>query len=1375
MHKGLTSQEWATFEQLPGAATDNFESLWRALVRGCYGGVGRFVQYKNHPGVEFLIRLSASSSELGDDGTVVGWQCKYFQTLRTGRALTLTQRHEIERSLQETRDKSPEISVWILCVPAKLPKRDVDWLLGKSTESFRVECWDDGDIAEKIDQASNGALIRAAYFGHLAFTADDLLYASRVAYEPIKSRWLKDVHFCTDAEREIRRLLFEPEVRNDFAEAVANLSEMKPYFRGNGDSIRSELLQLIEGIECTANDLVTSFTKGEWFDGRELHEKVVCAARRLRVATIQLKRERDPLAIVTQNALYFVRQIDKIASGIIRDVEVPSVAVVADAGCGKTHMSIALVENGSVHRSGGVLMLAKELSREAGIESLIAKIYLRSGYKIQSVVELLVALNEYGERNKCRVPWVIDGLNESQDPSQWKEILSRISLLIKNDYPRVLLVVTLRTGQCSTGEYYNHQNWVSDDQLYAYKKACLPDDFRCIVGRVPDGNQLIRVYFEYYKIQYYGDLPRMLLHPLSLRLYCQLTNKDRKKEVSPQSLPYDISDIFNAYCDEIAKHISESRAITNRKRAIDYRRNIQDLGRCVWDACDRAVPIEELYAVFPKVEGGWESEWENVLSHEGLILVRPDWSDKRKKVFEIAFDALGGYLVADWLLSQPREWLCELLKSQEFVERIAKRKHPLGEDILSFMVWLFPRINYGDSFYNIVTGEVRDAALRKTIDIDGKYINSKIRADFVRQCRVDESFAESCYYRIFSRSFVTDHPIDSTFLEDALTPFAVAARDTSWGRWVYRNRKGIFGRLSHVLERVQYVSRDAVRQLFFVLKWLLVSNVCSIRDRATHIIVEIGERFPDDILKMISDAFACNDPYVVERLSAAGYGIFMRLYSKRCDKELAEIGVEYVRYLIGHVLGEQAEFPTANQLAIDAMINSIALLQEVQGNIPDTIANFKIPYLVSRHKFRKPEDVDSKACAYVDQAIHMDFANYTLTRLVGTHPYETSGRRYKNIYAQIEQRMYDLGFRCDNFKDEDFAISQNRYRPAFDRDKLSVERFGKKYAWIAFREMESVVREKVYAHNRTSEIDLDPSFPGAPNAFPICFDDNIFSKTLNVEDWIENGILPTYDELRECKLKGCGDDDWVMIFGAIDRESDDKIKNCVTLIKGFFVKKGTMGAVSEYPRQIEELDAAHKSYAYVGESPWSKQLRYCEDDPRRSLKAPKPDRRQFLVGSDEKWDYYLWCDCPYEFFNSEAHSSDENKGATGYLLSHYVLQKLHMRIDPVSWNAVDQEGRIGAVYFKDGESYNTERSFLYIRKDLLCKYMKAEGVDFGWRLFGERRMHYNETPKHEEFLRKLRWEKTCVNLIQQYNPNSADAQGRIKVLRDLNCKEDEGI
>ena len=254
-------------------------------------------------------------------------------------------------------------------------------------------------------------------------------------------------------------------------------------------------------------------------------------------------------------------------------------------------------------------------------------------------------------------------------------------------------------------------------------------------------------------------------------------------------------------------------------------------------------------------------------------------------------------------MTQPKEWLSGLLKSQEFVERIAKRKHPLGEDILAFMVWLFSRINYGDAFYNKVTGDIRDAALRKTIDIDGKYINSKIRSDFVRQCRMDGSFAENCYYRIFSRSFVTNHPIDSAFLDDALAPFAAAERDASWGRWVYRNRKGIFGRLSHILDVVQHVSQGEIRQLFFVLKWLLVSNVRSIRDRATHIMVETGSRFPKDVLGMISKAFACNDPYVVERLAAAGYGILMRLHSMRRDKELVEIGARYVQYLIEHVLG----------------------------------------------------------------------------------------------------------------------------------------------------------------------------------------------------------------------------------------------------------------------------------------------------------------------------------------------------------------------------------------------------------------------------------------------------------------------------------------
>ena len=126
MHRRLSNQEWNAFEKLPGASTDNFECLWRAIVKCCYAGLGQFIQYKNHPGVEFTLRLTASVESLGTGGTVIGWQCKYFTSLRDGRALSSTQRREIEKSLSETMDNCPEVKVWILCVHSKSCRGFID-------------------------------------------------------------------------------------------------------------------------------------------------------------------------------------------------------------------------------------------------------------------------------------------------------------------------------------------------------------------------------------------------------------------------------------------------------------------------------------------------------------------------------------------------------------------------------------------------------------------------------------------------------------------------------------------------------------------------------------------------------------------------------------------------------------------------------------------------------------------------------------------------------------------------------------------------------------------------------------------------------------------------------------------------------------------------------------------------------------------------------------------------------------------------------------------------------------------------------------------------------------------------------------------------
>jgi hypothetical protein len=511
---------------------------------------------------------------------------------------------------------------------------------------------------------------------------------------------------------------------------------------------------------------------------------------------------------------------------------------------------------------------------------------------------------------------------------------------------------------------------------------------------------------------------------------------------------------------------------------------------------------------------------------------------------------------------------------------------------------------------------------------------------------------------------------------------------------------------------------------------------------------------------MISQAFGCNDSYVVERLAAAGYGILMRLNSNRSDNALLDEGSNYVTIIIKDILDKCPRFQIANKLALDSMINSIALLQERLGaSCPPAIKDFRFPYVSSVNPFRPYSKVNLEECFAVDDAIKMDFANYSLTGLIGERPYSTSGLRYKKTYSLVEQRMYDLGFRSSDFHDEDKRITDNRYRPIFDRDKLSVERFGKKYAWIAYHEMEAVIMKKFYPYNRTDNFRVDPSFPGIPRLFPIKFDDDIFASTLGVEDWIAHGNLPLYEDLLECCLPGMGDAKWVMVLGSVDRESGDKLKNCYTMINGFVTQKGMMNFLQENPKHLNELEAFQWYNVYLGESPWSKQLRYSMDDPRRKLSLVRPNRVKFLIGDDGKYEYFSWYDCPYEYFNFESCKSDENEGAAGYLLSHYILTSLNMRVNPVSWEMVDQHGNIGAVYFKDGESYSTDRHFLYIRKDLLLEYLHNEGGEFGWKISGERRMHYSEIDKHRDFYHRLEEGAASINKIVEYQPDKFTGRG----------------
>ena len=69
--------------------------------------------------------------------------------------------------------------------------------------------------------------------------------------------------------------------------------------------------------------------------------------------------------------------------------------------------------------SGGILLLGRDLASSSTIDSFVNSI-LVNGLSIPNLLALFECLDSAAKREKRRIPFVIDGLNEAEDPRKWK-------------------------------------------------------------------------------------------------------------------------------------------------------------------------------------------------------------------------------------------------------------------------------------------------------------------------------------------------------------------------------------------------------------------------------------------------------------------------------------------------------------------------------------------------------------------------------------------------------------------------------------------------------------------------------------------------------------------------------------------------------------------------------------------------------------------------------------------------------------------------------------------------------------------------------------------------------------------------------------------
>lgn len=1327
----MPAVNWKAFEELPGDKTRNFEMLCRALIRRHYGQFGDFRALANQPGVEFHLKLHSSCS-LGEPGRWYGWQCKWYE-LSPGKRIGSARREQIEEALRKTERELPELTNWVLWTRYPLTKSDEQWFKGLQT-AMRLHLWTAAEVEEHLSGPAE--IFRGTYFGELVLTPDLLREKHREAVEPIRGRWLPEVHQIVDAERFLRRTLGEEKAWSDLVEVANRLrngveavrAEMSGLSVILGEEV-SKLVETATRLACVLSETHTALTGGDYEVLRQELTSRGGPDSGLDVLLRRLRAGRHPVVLPATNVVADINAAHRLLADLRNALDGRLIAVVADAGCGKTQLAAQLTAR-TENRPAGILLYGRDLASGGSLDGLAQRIVV-NGTPVPTFEKLLAAVNAAGERAGRRLPIVIDGLNEAEDPRDWKRQLASLTVTL-NRYPYVLVVCTLRSD---------------------FVKESLPDRIERleIPGFGHDIVSAVRRYFQYYLIDPSdAELPWELLeHPLTLRMFCEVTNSKREEKVGVESMPGSLTSLFERYLDQVAERIAQLSPRSWRYYESDVRTALSKIGLCLWEAKVRSLDLEELRQNLRDDRCSWDQSIVRALEQEGILL-RVSGHHLGPNHITVVYDALAGHLIADALLGKYsghhfESWLRDPSTIAALAGDLSQR-HPLASDIFRALVGLAPHRMYRRQLWQLLDEPLRTEALYEAARLDKQYLDSET----VSQLAVLAAKAPSGHPDLFDRLRIIRaaqfHPLNAEFLDEVLRPISMSERDLRWTEWVRRRQEAVLEDLKGLEQRwrsAQELNHQDQLWARWVM-WTLTSTVRLLRDHATRALYWFGCRDPKALFELTLNSLEINDPYVPERMLAACYGGAMSLWADPRGDEMRRELPSFATGLVHEMFVPEAPHATRHVLMRDYALDVIDLaIRVAPGCVPeDKVKYLRPPFHHIPSPFPKPTEIDDADVTAAQGAIDMDFGNYTIGRLIPDRDnYDFQNLTYREVRRQIEYRIAQLGYTSKQFAEIDKEISRLSWR-AESREALKTDRYGKKYSWIAFFEMYGLRSDEGTlpdwrAGERPSDADIDPSFPESPRTWQPTLP-NLFTKTpIEPRAWITDGPTPNYDNLLQPEEVDGQRGPWVLLDSYIVQFSKDDARRVFTFLRGLLVEheqvEKLLATFNEikYPGITAIPEPQGDYYTYAGEIPWSPRFgRPLRDQDGR---AKRDVRRAFDVQMPG-----IPVEVPVYRFVWESYHSTLNQGSNIMVLAPALCEQLRLSNRQSEWDLYDAEGRVATIYREFEADDDTTRScLLYLRADLMQYYLTQTGQTLVWLLWGERGFEYRTTLRLEEEFQDL--------------------------------------
>ncbi len=1294
---------WDTFADLPGSPERNFELLCRGIIRYSFGSYGVLRALANQPGVEFHLKLNQRCDALGDSGRWWGWQCKWYDLPASG-ALGKNRRSKIEEGIRKTENHVPGVTDWVLWTRRPLIKADQIWFAELSS-SMTLHLWTGEEIENLL--VGQATVLRGTYFGDLILTPGILRERHDEAVAPIRARWCPEVHQVVDAERNLRRKLGESGswlVLRDLA------SDLRSQVRAAQDApqVAAALVQKFGSVIETAMGLADGLERiadairdGD-IDllGDELKSQPLTLPTIVTTTPRLLRSVNHPAGLHVTNAVYACREALRLFASVAAALSSRMVAIVAPAGCGKTQLAAQLTAATDA-RPDGVLLHGRDLHANHSLDDLAKRVSI-AAQPIPSIELLLAAMDAAGQRAHHRLPLVIDGINESEDPREWKRLLAALEPTLSR-YPYVLVLFTLRPE---------------------FVDEALPED----TPRVEisdygvDALEAIRAYFHHWKIDATDAiLPGYLQHPLTLRLFCEVTNPTRQKTVGIDAMPTSLTALFDRYLVQVGERIAELAPRTQRYYANDVRRALAVIGDLLWDARTRSLEIDQLRIALGDDGRPWDQSLVRALEHEGVLLRMP--SDGRGE-FTPAYDRLAGHIIAASLLSNYGQEDFQIWVKEPTTATLLggdhSERHPFADDIVYSLVGQVARRFPSKQLWQLVNNSLRVRALRYAARLEAAYLDAAtVEALLDLASRGDTGL----FAQLWELRGSPNHPLNAEALDRMLRATPVADRDLGWTEWLRKEQEDLscdLERLQQNWQQRELREGDQLRALWAM--WTLTSTVRQLRDRATLALYWFGRNDPDWLFKLTLDSLAVNDPYVVERMLAASYGVVMS--HQEADHEFGVYLKPFVDRLTSALVGSTATAPTNHFLA-RLYVRGIVLFtkQFYPDLLPERVRNswsFAVPESVS------PIPSSDERADEVGQTLYMDFENYTLGRLFDDRSnYDMEHQGHQAAVAYVRGVVWSYGWRAARFEVLDREIADDAFRFGTRGRRPRAERYGKKYSWIGFYTYAGLLEDKGLFPRPNwpfSDVDIDPSFPeeppvdGQPTVPAIWLSPSVD----NHEQWIRQSATSVPPALlyRESINGHAGP--WLAVHGFVSAEDRVIGREAWAFISALITPKsstpGLVTALNDGSRPWVSRDIPSDFYTFAGEIPWHP--KFAAD----ALPAAGSEQAyQESVGANgsvviEVLSHnYAW----------ESYHSEMNRTGGVRVPSRSFSAHFNLRSVPQGFDQCLPDGTRASITLRGVDGL--EGDILYIREDLFRGYIGDRDVI--WFIFGERGLRpYPPTP-----------------------------------------------